>query len=107
LRAVHKRNGQQVAETQGSVSMPYPLEYLKTSPDAAPLQHAAYVTVGPEHEKWGNADPKTVWNPDKQSVSYVEDLWPWVLLVVAGLLLLDIYAKRLRILGYRTIRFDS
>jgi hypothetical protein len=107
LRAVHKRNGQQVAETQGSVSMPYPLEYLKTSPDQAPLQHAAYVTVGPDHEKWGNADPKTVWNPDKQSVSYVEDLWPWVLLAVAGLLLLDIYAKRLRILGNRTIRFDG
>jgi hypothetical protein len=106
LKAVHKRNGQQVAETQGSVSMPYPLEYLKTTPDKAPLEHAAYVTVGPGHEAWGDVDPKTVWNPDKQTVSYVQDLWPWVLLVVAGLMLLDIYAKRLRVLGYRTIKFD-
>jgi len=101
LKAVHKRSGKQVAETEGSVSLPYPLEYLKTTPDPAPLQHAALVTGG--HDDVAVA---SVWNPDKESISYVEDLWPWVLLVVAGLMLLDVYAKRVRIFGYRTIRFD-
>jgi len=102
IKAVHKRNGQQVAETEGSVSLPYPLEYLKTTPDPAPLQHTALVTGGVD-----GGDPAKVWDPQQQSVSYVEDLWPWVLLFVAGLLVLDVYAKRLRLFGYRTIRFDG
>ncbi len=101
LRAVHKRNGGQVAETQGSVSLPYPLEYLKTTPDPVPLEHAALVTGG----KNGVA-AAAVWEPLGESISYVQDLWPWVLLLVAGLLLLDIYSKRIRIFGYRTMRFD-
>lgn len=101
LKAVHKRAGKQVAETEGSVSLPYPLEYLKTTPDPAPLQHAALVTGGHDDVK-----PASIWDPDKESISYVEDLWPWVLLGVAGLMLLDIYTKRVRIFGYRTIRFE-
>jgi len=106
LKAVHKRsdadgNKKQVAETEGAVSLPYPLEYLKTTPDPEPLEHAALVTGG-----WNDAEPAKVWNPEKESVSYVEDLWPWVLLAAVALMVLDIYAKRLRILGYRTIRFE-
>jgi hypothetical protein len=66
------------------------------------MAHAATVTGG-----MADPAPKAVWNPDKQSVSYVEDLWPWVLLAVIALLLLDIYFKRLRLFGYRTMRFDS
>ncbi|MCA9676761.1 MAG: VWA domain-containing protein, partial [Myxococcales bacterium] len=101
LKAIHKRDGKTVAESMGSVSLPYPLEYLKTTPDPTPLEHAAVVTGGQ-----GDPEPAAVWNPDKETVSYVEDLWPWVLLAVAGLLLLDIFAKRARLFGYRTIRFE-
>lgn len=101
LKAVHKRDGKQVAETQGAVSLPYPLEYLKTTPDPEPLRHAALVTGGKDEP-----EPAAVWNPDAQSIAYVEDLWPWVLLAVAALLLLDLYAKRVRLFGYRTIRFQ-
>ncbi len=102
LKAVHKRDGKTVAESVGSVSLPYPLEYLKTTPDTTAMAHAATVTGGA-----ADPAPKAVWDPDKQSVSYVEDLWPWVLLAVIALLLLDIYFKRLRLFGYRTMRFDS
>ena len=42
-----------------------------------------------------------------ESVSYTQDLWPYVLLGVAGLFLLDLYAKRVRLFGYRTVKFDS
>jgi hypothetical protein len=38
-------------------------------------------------------------------VHYTQDLWPFVLLGVLGLFLLDLYAKRVRLFGYRTIKF--
>ncbi len=101
LNAVHTRNGKQVAETKGQVSLPYPLEYLKTTPDSEPLRHVALVTEGSDDVK-----PPQVWDAYGKFREYPEDLWPWVLVVVAGLLILDIYAKRLRLFGYRTIKFD-
>src|SRR5262249_40637717 len=102
LKAVHKRSGKQVAETEGSVSLPYPLEYLKTTPDPTAMQHAALVTGG--HD---DASPDQVWDASiDPPASHVEDLWPWVLIAVAGLLILDIFTKRMRLFGYRTIKFE-
>lgn len=36
---------------------------------------------------------------------HAHHLWPWVLLGVAGLFLVDRYAKRVRLFGYRVIKF--
>jgi len=101
LKAVHKRDGKTVAESLGSVALSYPLEYLRTTPDLEPLKHAAQVSQGMDQ-----AEPAKIWDPGKESVSYTQDLWPYVLLVVAGLFLLDLYAKRVRLFGYRTIKFS-
>jgi Ca-activated chloride channel homolog len=101
LRAVHQRDGKTVAESMGSVALPYPLEYLRTTPDDTALTQAAQVTGGSPQ-----LVPQAAWKADKESVSYTRDLWPWVLLAMAGLIVLDIYAKRVRMFGYRTIRFD-
>jgi Ca-activated chloride channel homolog len=100
LKAVHKRDGKTVAESLGSVALSYPLEYLRTTPDLEPMKHAAQVSGG--HDQ---AQPAQVWDPGKEKVSYTQDLWPWVLLGVVGLFLLDLYAKRVRLFGYRTIKF--
>ncbi|WP_428268352.1 VWA domain-containing protein [Haliangium sp.] len=100
LKAVHRRDGQVVAESMGAVALSYPLEYLRTSPDTAPLVHAAEVSGG-----LSRPTPDRVFDAMGESIRYTEDLWPWVLLLVAGLLLLDLYLKRLRIFGYRTIKF--
>ena len=51
------------------------------------------------------AEPAKLWDPGKQSVDYTQDLWPYVLLGVVGLFLLDLYSKRVRLFGYRTIKF--
>jgi Ca-activated chloride channel family protein len=99
LKAVHRRNGQVVAESMGAVALSYPLEYLRTTPDTAPLAHAATVTQG-----LAQPAPERVFDPMGESIEYSEDLWPWVLLAVACLLLLDIYLKRLRLFGYRTMK---
>ncbi len=101
LKAVHKRNGKTVAESLGSVALSYPLEYLRSSANPEPLRMAAKVSGGKDQ-----AEAKGVWASEGQTVDKTQDLWPWVLLVVAGLFLLDLYAKRVRLFGYRTIKFE-
>lgn len=101
LKAVHKRNGNTVAESLGSVALSYPLEYLRSSSDTTALDHAAKVSGG-----HAQAKANQVWSSDGETVPYTEDLWPYVLLAVVGLFILDLYAKRVRLFGYRTIRFQ-
>ena len=100
LKAVHQRNGKTVAESLGSVALSYPLEYLRTTPNLEPMKHAAQVSGGMDQ-----ADPAKVFDPGTEAMSYTQDLWPFVLLGVVGLFLLDLYAKRVRLFGYRTIKF--
>jgi Mg-chelatase subunit ChlD len=101
LKAVHQRDGKTVAESLGSVALSYPLEYLRTTPDPEPLRHAAQVSGG--HDQ---APPDQIWAPGDEKVSYTQDLWPFVLLGVLVLFLFDLYAKRVRLFGYRTIKFQ-
>ncbi len=101
LKAVHQRGGKTVAESLGSVALSYPLEYLRTTPNLDPMKHAAAVSGGLDQ-----ADPAKVFDPGTESVSYTQDLWPYVLLGVVLLFLLDLYAKRVRLFGYRTIKFS-
>jgi hypothetical protein len=100
LKAVHERDGKTVAESLGSVALSYPLEYLRTTPDPEPLRHAAQVSGGHDQAK-----PAEIWDPGDEKVPYTQDLWPYVLLGVLGLFLLDLYGKRVRLFGYRTIKF--
>jgi Mg-chelatase subunit ChlD len=101
LKAVHKRDGKTVAESMGAVALPYPLEYLRSTPDLEPLRHAAQVSGGHDQAK-----PDQLWDAEGEKVSYAQDLWPWALLAVVALFLLDLYAKRVRLFGYRTIKFQ-
>jgi hypothetical protein len=93
-------DGRVVAESLGSAALPYPLEYFYTEANDAPLRHTAMVTGGANQ-----ADPARVYDPAGQSISYTKDLWPWVLLAVACFMILDVYLKRVRVFGYRTIEF--
>ena len=78
LKAVHKRNGNTVAESLGSVSLSYPLEYLRSSADPEPLKHAALVSGGSDQAK-----PAQIWDAAGEKVNYTQDLWPYVLMAVA------------------------
>ncbi len=99
LKAIHRRDGRIVAESMGAVALPYPAEYLRTSANAELLSHVAMVTGGRDQ-----VEASAAYDAMGESISYSEDLWPWILLFVAILLLLDLYLKRLRILGYRTMK---
>ena len=100
LEAVHRRDGQVVAKSMGAVALPYPTEYLRTTPNPEPLDHAATVTGGLRQ-----APAAKVFEPMGESIKYSQDIWPWILLLIACLLVLDIYLKRVRLFGYRTIAF--
>lgn len=97
LKAVHRRNGQVVAESTGAVSLPYPAEYLSTGIETGALRQAARATGGDEE-----IAPDKVFADRGEDIEHVHDLWPWVLLLAAGLLVIDVYLKRVRIFGYRT-----
>ncbi len=101
LKAIHQRAGKTVAESPGAVALSYPLEYLRTTPNTDPMKHAAQVSGGLDQ-----ADPAKIFDPGTEAVSYTQDLWPFVLLGVVVLFLLDLYAKRVRLFGYRTIKFS-
>ena len=101
LKAVHKRDGKTVAESLGAVALSYPLEYLRTTPDLEAMAHAAQVSGG--HD---NIKPAELWDPGAEKVPYTQDLWPYVLIGIVGLFVLDLYSKRVRLFGYRTIKFQ-
>ena len=46
------------------------------------------------------------WHCRKDIIQWLEDLWPYVLLGLLVLFLLDLYAKRVRLFGYRTFKFQ-
>ena len=101
LKAVHKRDGRVVAESLGAVALPYPAEYLRATPDPEPLRQAALVTGG-----MASPTPQQLFaRTAGEKIETHRDLWPYVLLAVACLFLVDLYLRRVRLFGYRPLRF--
>jgi len=100
LRAVHRRSGAVVAESVGAVSLPYPAEYLRTTPDEEALRQVGVVTAGRAGPR-----PDELAESQGETITYHRDLWPFVLLGVAGLFLVDLYLRRVRLFGYRPMKF--
>jgi len=101
LKAVHKRDGRVVAESLGAVALPYPAEYLRATPDPEPLRQAALVTGGTA----GPTPQQMFARTPGEKIETHRDLWPYVLLAVACLFLVDVYLRRVRLFGYRPLRF--
>jgi len=100
LKAVHRREGRTVAESLGAVSLPYPAEYLRSTPDPEPLRQIGVVTGGA-----ASPEPADVIKTAGENIRYHRDLWPMVLLAVACAFMLDLYLRRLRLFGYRPMKF--
>jgi hypothetical protein len=96
LRAVHRRGDRVVAQSLGAVSLPYPAEYLRTTPDLEALRQVGVVTGGVARPR-----PDAIFAPLGEHIPYHRELWPFVLLAVAGAFLLDVYLRRVRLFGYR------
>ncbi|MBI4511364.1 MAG: VWA domain-containing protein [Deltaproteobacteria bacterium] len=98
LRAVHSRDGHTVAESVGAVALPYPTEYLRSTPNEQLLAQVALVTGGQNRPA-----PDKLFQPLGDSIRFRKDLWPHVLLGVAVLFLIDVYLRRVRFFGYRAL----
>ncbi len=100
LRAKHRRDRNVVAESLGAVALSYPAEYLRSTPDEEPLRQAGVITGGLAQPK-----PADLFQTMGESIKYHRDLWPFVLLGLAGLFILDVYLRRVRLFGYRAMKF--
>jgi hypothetical protein len=92
LRVLHRQNGTEIAESAGTVSLPYPREYLALPPDEALLQRVASITGGRAHPT-----PAQLFDPGAEKVTFHRELWPFVLWACALLLLVDVASRRMRL----------
>ena len=93
LRAVHNGPARARRRVDGTVSLPYPREYLALPPDEPLLQRVAALTGG-------RARPAAaqLFDPVGEKVPFHRELWRWALWLAAFLLLLDVAARRVRFL---------
>ncbi len=105
LRAVHRSPspspgtpGPVVAESWGTLSLPYPREYLALPPDDALLQQIAALAQGQVLK-----DATKVLDPGDEKIRYLRALWPSLVWIALGLLLLDVLLRRLRLFGFRPL----
>jgi Ca-activated chloride channel family protein len=91
LRAVHKRDGIEIGESTGTVSLPYPREYLALPTDEKLLQRVSAISGG-------EYSPKNLWDPLGEEIPFHRELWPYFLWAAALLLLADVALRRVRVL---------
>ncbi|MBK9070506.1 MAG: VWA domain-containing protein [Myxococcales bacterium] len=103
LKATHKRGGSIVAESLGSLALPYPPEFETTAVQQELLASVSSITAG---------RPRAAASDALRSaggrITYTQDVWGYFLIAAAALFLLDLYAKRVRLFSaYRTLGFDD
>jgi Mg-chelatase subunit ChlD len=96
LKAQHDKNGDTIAVSLGTVSNPYPQEYLFTEPNRDVLRRGADISRGET-----NPEVAKLFDPMGEEVKYRKELWPIFLMAAVALMLLDLMFRRLR-LGGRT-----
>lgn len=121
-----KTNYKTIAESFGSVTLSYPREYLEMqppqeeclkNPDACTglnrLDKLSTISGGsgldPGYLKRNRKARKrsfikAVFDEEGESVSYVRQLWPYLIWLILGLLLLDVFLRRVRLFGYRPLQ---
>ncbi|MDB4931154.1 MAG: hypothetical protein JWM10_3638 [Myxococcaceae bacterium] len=98
LHAVHRRDGQLVAESRGRVDYPYPREYAALEPDAALLGALASATGGAT-----DPPPRAMFDANGQSLRHRAPVWRYPVMLAIGVLLVDLMLRRVRIFdrGFR------
>jgi Mg-chelatase subunit ChlD len=95
LKAKHDSNaGDTIGVSLGSISYPYPREYLFLEPNREMLQRAASIARGTT-----NPEVSTLFDPMGEEVKYRKELWPFFLMAALGFLLLDLAFRRIRLWG--------
>jgi uncharacterized membrane protein len=103
LRAEHRRtldDGKKtaVAISYGHINNPYPSEYSRFEPDTETLTRIAETTGGKV-----DPTPKEVFDPQGETITYHEDLWPRLVMASLVLFILDLFLRRVRIFDRKVL----
>jgi Ca-activated chloride channel family protein len=102
LQATHDRDGDTIAVSLGSVSYPYPQEFLFAEANPTLMRRAAEVGGGQT-----NPAVETLFDPMGEEVKYRRKLWPLFVVLSLLLLLLDLAMRRIRLSGATEIPWDK
>lgn len=102
LKATHDRGGDTIAVSLGSISYPYPREYLFVEPNRDILRQAARVGNGGT-----NPSVEKLFDPMGEEVKYRRELWPWFVIAAMLLVVLDLALRRIRLSGKTDISWEA
>lgn len=102
IKAQHDQKGDTIAISKGSISYPYPQEYLFIEPNFETLRRAADIGRGKTNPKI-----ETLFDPMKEEVKYRRELWPFFVMAAIALLLFDILLRRLRLGGKTELAWEK
>jgi Mg-chelatase subunit ChlD len=102
LKAKHDKDGDTIGVSLGSISYPYPREYLFLEPNREVLQRSADIARGGT-----NPEVATLFDPMGEEVKYRKELWPFFLMAALGFLLLDLALRRIRLWGSTELQWDQ
>ena len=102
LQAEHSLEGDTIATSFGSVTYPYPDEYLTFEATPEVGRRVAELTGGEV-----NPTVEALWDPLGEEVEYRRELWPFVLFAALGLFILDLLFRRVRVLSRKPVRWRS
>ncbi|MFW6057941.1 MAG: glutamine amidotransferase, partial [Persicimonas sp.] len=102
LQAKHDKDGDTIGVSLGSISYPYPREYLFLEPNREMLRRAADIARGET-----NPEVATLFDPMGEEVKYRRELWPYFLMAALGFLLLDLAFRRIRLWGSTDLEWEK
>jgi hypothetical protein len=101
LEAQHSLDGDSFATSFGSVTYPYPDEYLTFEPSREVGRRAAELTGGSI-----DPTPGELWDPMGEEIEYRRELWPFVLFAALALFFVDLLFRRIRVLSRKPVRWN-
>lgn len=102
LEAQHSLDGDSFATSFGSVTYPYPDEYLTFEPSREVGRRAAELTGGGI-----DPTPAQLWDPMGEEIEYRRELWPFVLFAALALFFIDLLFRRIRVLSRKPVKWNK
>ncbi len=102
LKAQHDQNGDTIAVSLGTISYPYPQEYLFTEPNREVMRRAADIGHGQT-----NPEDSALFDAMGEEVKYRKELWPLFVMAALALLLFDLMFRRLRLGGKTELSWEN
>ncbi len=102
LRAEHALDGNSIASSFGSVTYPYPDEFLTFEPTPELGRRAAALTGGTV-----DPTPEALWDPNGEEIEYRRELWPYALFAALALFFVDLLFRRVRVMSRKPVAWGK